>query len=171
MTSSTRKTIDNLGLDTSIRYAQDQQYLDASIIKETRNVPGTAEVDVSAPFFASEFDTLFELNKRNQGWALFVNPPGFLDQRKRLFTFNIIPSLGSDELYELHAQSIRDKVQKDKEKNKEKKRDKKGNYEDDIELDEEEKESIKLLALLDIIHELDRLLKEVLSKRSQYQKG
>lgn len=54
------KTIDNLGIDTYIRYAQDQQYLEKDLIKESKLIPSQATIEVSTPSFSSEYEILFQ---------------------------------------------------------------------------------------------------------------
>ena len=172
---SRSKTIDNLGIDPSVRYAQDQQYLDKSISKDTFYISSQAQVDVTLPCFSSEFDTIFQTSIRNRGWAAFASPSGFNEQKKRLFTFQILPSLGSEETVQIHAQRLKDRVEKEQEKQHKKKgqqdQDPAEHFEETIRMQEAQQESKKLIRLIEIICNLDKILGEINSRRNQYQKG
>jgi len=162
------KTIDNLGIDPSIRYAQDQVYLDKRVVQDTYYISSQAQVDVTLPSFTSEFETLFQTSLYNKGWALFLSPPGFKEQRKRFFTFQILPSLGTEETMQVYMQRLCDKVDK---KKKRQRNLSSAAFEEDILDQEAEEETKKLLGLFAIISFLDKILLEVNSRRNQYQKG
>jgi hypothetical protein len=167
------RTIDNLGLAASTRYAVDQQELDKKILKEARGIPRQAEVDVTTPFFASEFDLLFDTSKKNTSWALFTTPKHYGEQRKRLFTYQIIPSLGTQEKTENQEKKIQAQLkEKTDEQNRERKK-KQNNteWEEDIEQDEQEREQKILLALLKNLIFLDKCMVDITARRMQYQKG
>lgn len=175
---SRSKTIDNLGIDTSVRYARDQEYLDKTFGIETRYIPSQTQIDVTIPFFSSEFDLIFETSQRNKGWADFFNPPGFTEQKKRLFTFQILPSLGPEETQQMHLQRVKERLDKDRKKQKKernqeqgKDREKKEPFEEAIEMQEEQKESEKIFRLIEVICNLDKILIEINSRRNQYQRG
>ena len=168
------RTIDDLGVETSIRWAHDQAYLDQTIMKESPFVSKQTSVDVSYPFFKSEFDLLFEIKQRHQQWANFLPPLSFGDQRMRLFTFQLAPSLGSEEFQQLQIQKIKDKVSASKkERDERKKAGRTGEYawQDEREEEEEQKESKTLVDLLEYIQVLDKLLAAINARRSQYSKG
>lgn len=170
------RTIDNLGVDVSTRYAQDVSTLDESILKDARGITLQTQIDVTLPAFASEFEMLFELSKKNLPWAEFNPPLRYNEQKKRVFTHQLIPSLGTQEKRERETQKIIAKADtyvakreggKDREgqKNPQKKF---------MELQEEElvkKEKKILIKLLDCIIYLDKDVAAINSKRSQYQKG
>lgn len=171
-----RKTIDDLGIDSSVRYATDQSMLDKDFLKESRLIPIQTQVDVSAPYFKSEYDLMFETTQRNLGWADFTPPPGYGDLKKRLFTFQTLPSLGSEESFQMQLIKIKEKIEKDKEQalSDQEKRKKRGQpfaFEEEAEEKEKEKESNILLALIENILTLDKILIEINSRRNQYQKG
>jgi hypothetical protein len=169
------RTIDNLGVDVSTRYAEDQKMFDEKIIKESRGIPIQAQIDVTFPSFSSELEALFEINKRNIFWADFFMPPKYREQKKRLFTYQIIPSLGSEDKKETQSQRIKDVIasrkKKMEEETDEQKKKKALPWEEEKELEEEKKEEKVLLALLEKISSLDKYLVDINSRRSQYQKG
>lgn len=173
---SRSKTIDNLGIDTSVRYAKDQEYLDKTLSKESNYIPEQIRIDVTIPSYSSEFDLIFETSQRNKGWAEFLNPPGFAEQKKRLFTFQILPSLGPEEAQQMHLERVKEKLDKDRKKQKRERdqrqdREKREPFEEEILLEEEEKESEKIIRLIEVIFNLDKILIEINSRRNQYQRG
>ena len=163
------RTIDNLGVDASTRYAEDQKRLDPSLIKEARAIPAQAEIEVTTPFFPSELETLLHTAPLQKSWAIFSPPPLYLEQKKRLFTFQSIPSLGSEDKKESQAQKILIKLQSLEEQRLKQGQDSKKKSEDELAHQTQEKEILTTL-LQTIIH-LDKLIVDINSRRSQYQKG
>src|SRR5690606_17613940 len=98
MTSKPR-TIDNLGLDASIRYARDKELFEAKYIEESQAVSKRSEIPVSKPYIPNEFDQLFSA-KSSLLWASFSPPPEYFSFSKPLFSFQLIPSLGTYEQQE-----------------------------------------------------------------------
>jgi hypothetical protein len=168
---SRSKTIDNLGIDLSIRYAKDQEYLDKTFIKEVIAIPEQTRIDASLPCFSSEFESMFQTSLRNKDWASFLTPPGFKDQKRGLFSFQIVPSLGTEDTQQLHADRIRSRLNRDRENRKKKQQEEKEAFEEDIEFKEEEKESEIILRLIELISNLDRILIEIHGRKNQFQKG
>ncbi len=171
------RTIDNLGVDVSTRYAEDQKTLDTKLIKEARSVQGQAIVDVTTPAFSSELDALLQSEHVQVPWALFTAPLGYNEQKRRLFTFQVIPSLGSEDRQESKAQKILAKLKTLSEKKLkrreegEEEKEKEREAEQENEYDEMEREKKILISLLDTISQLDKLMVDINSRRSQYQKG
>lgn len=166
------RTIDNLGVDASTRYATDQKQLDSKIIREAGRVPRQTEIDVTSPSFSSEFDLLFDQPKRNTPWARFSTPDHYNEQRKRLFTYQIIPSLGAQDKNETLEAKILYKIkemterqQKDHEGERKEKKAKSA-----LELDEEKEKQI-LIKLLKNLVILDKCMIDINARRMQYQKG
>lgn len=168
------RTIDNLGVDVSTRYAEDKEILDETLIKEARAIPAQTEIAVTTPSFPSELESLLPTRATNIAWALFIAPEQYYEQRKRLFTIQLIPSLGSDDKKESQAQKILNKLKsmaEEKEKEEEQKQDKRKRYEQERILEEKEREKKILTSLLDTISLFDKLIIDINSRRSQYQKG
>jgi hypothetical protein len=168
------RTIDNLGVDVSTRYAEDQKMADAQFLKETRLISSQTEIDVTVPFFPSEFDLLFETSRRNTPWADFYAPPRYNEQKKRLFTFQIIPSMGSSDKIEAQLQRIAARVPKREEKEEAEEKDKERRrlkWEKEKEEEEEEKEKNILINLLNSVSLFDKFLVDINSRRGQYQRG
>ena len=168
------RTIDNLGVETSVRWASDQELLDKTIIKESARISRQTEIDVYEPFYKSEFDLIFETKQRHQQWAAFFPPPGYSFQKMRLFMHQVIPSLGTEEFQQTQMQKIKDRREVNKKKREEKKATRQTStyaWEDEREEEEEHKESKTLLDLMEYINSLDKLLGTINARRSQYSKG
>lgn len=168
------KTVDNLGVEVSARYAEDKLFYDEKMVKESRVVPVQTEIDVTVPSFASEFEQLFETSRRNIFWADFFAPPKFNEQKKRLFTNQVIPSLGSSDKKEMQAARIGEIVAKDRAKQEEKEKEGKGKrptWEEQKELEEEEREKTAILSLFKAVSAKERDFIDINSRRGQYHKG
>lgn len=168
------RTIDNLGLDPSVRFAKDQALYDRSLIKESYYVSKQTEIDVLSPYFTTAFDSIFQMSQRHNPWAFFSMPEGYNDQKMRLFTFQVIPSLGLEEFQRNNIQKIRDfneRIKKSKVKKKKGNKEKGEDWEEDQEKEKILSESKTLLKLLEYLLELDKLLQMINSRRSQYTKG
>lgn len=146
----TWRTIDNLGVDVSTRYAEDKEVLDESLLKESVKIPLQTRVDVTELAYPSEFDTLFDLGAQRAPWASSEPPSSYFSNRRRLFSEQLIPSLGSLDKQELLTERI-DKIPED-----------------------EEKVTIEkkvLLSLLKAVHSIDEQIIDSNGKRRQYTKG
>jgi len=93
------KTVSNLPLDVSIRWAKDQEFLTQTqpITQDADSISKHAVSDVNLPTSQSQVDALLGLYTRNPTWAAFQMPKGFVGQRRRLFTSQLVSFLGSDE--------------------------------------------------------------------------
>lgn len=167
------RTIDNLGVEVSTRYAEDKQALDETLIKEARAIPVQTEIEVTTPFFPSEVEALLRFQPTGLTWATFSPPAQYFEQKKRLFTFQLIPSMGSEDKKESQALKILAKLRSmADERQKEKgEKDKRQQYEEERAMEEEEREKKILTSLLNTIALFDKLIIEINSRRSQYQKG
>lgn len=165
------RTIDNLGVEVSTRYAEDQKILDQSLIKEARIIPAQMEIEVTIPFFPSELEALLHFSSLKSSWAAFSPPPLYFEQKKKLFTFQSIPSLGSENKKESQTHKILAKLHSlEKTQDKEEK-DQKRKREQEMEIEEQEKGKKILVTLLQTIAFIDKLIIDINSRRSQYQKG
>lgn len=169
------RTIDNLGVEVSTRYAEDQLFLDEKIVKESRTIPSQTTIDVTIPSYSSEVDALVHSEATQHIWANFFAPLKYQEQKGRLFSYQILPSLGSEEKKEVQMQkilaklkSLADKRIEEKEKQEQKKRE---SWLLEKEAEEEEKEKKALTSLFETISLLDKFLIDINSRRSQYQKG
>ena len=168
------RTIDNLGVDVSTRYAEDKRALDETLIKESHTIPVQTEIEVTMPFFPSEVEALLHIQPTHVAWAFFSAPALYFEQRKRLFTYQLIPSMGSEDKKESQALKILAKLKSMAEERAQRdkgEKDKRQQYEEEREIEEEEKEKKILTSLLNSIALFDKLIIEINSRRSQYQKG
>jgi hypothetical protein len=159
------RTIDNLGVDSSIRYAKDQELLkDVRLIEESRWIPQKSEVSVTKPYVSSEFDKLFTSN-RTASWALFAPPQGYDAMARALFSYQMIPSLGAPEKSETDEKlaALEDALKKKQ------KRDKRHQSSEDEEEEQQERETLS--ALLHCIEKFDKTLFLINARRNQYQRG
>ena len=159
------RTIDNLGMEASVQYAENQKQYDARMMEESRLIPSKSAVPSVKPYAPSEFDQYFSIGK-GQSWAIFQPPPDFYIYGESIFSHQLIPSLGSQEKQEADAEKlehIEDYL------SKEEKRGKKRESED--EHDSEERERETLIAMFQCLNKLDKVLVLINSRRNQYQRG
>jgi hypothetical protein len=168
------RTIDNLGVDVSTRYAEDKRTLDENILKEARAIPVQTEIEVTTPFFPAELEQLLQVRPTGITWASFPPPPLYFEQRGKLFTSQLIPSMGSEDRQESQVQRIQAKIQSMTEQKTPKEtalKDARQHYEQERTHEQEEREKKILVSLLDTIARFDKLIIEINSRRTQYQKG
>lgn len=159
------RTIDNLGIEASIRYAKDKELFEARFIEESRLISQKTEISVAKPYVPSDFDQLFAVGK-TLCWASFQPPPESFQGVSSLFSYQLIPSLGGYEKQEADSdriEALKDALQKHREK-QEQNRDRESD-------DREEKERKIIENLLECIKKLDKNLLLINSRRNQYQRG
>lgn len=159
------RTIDNLGVDASIRYAKDQELFETSFIEESRLIPKKTEMTIAKPSALSEFDQVYTVGK-TISWALFSPPPNFYTYDKGLFSYQLIPSLGNYEKLEADSdkiETLEDVIEKFHD----------GQEQDqsDQEREKDEKDRQILLALFQCIDKLNKTLTLINARRNQYQRG
>ena len=156
------RTIDNLGIETSSRYAKDRAQLDTKLVEESRFIPLETEVSVVKPYLPTEFEEYLSPAKLIL-WASFEPPPEYLSS-KALFSYQLIPSLGGYEKQEADTdtlEALEDTINK---QFKEGKRDQQ-------ESRKEEKKRKTLVGLFKTIETLERNLSFINARRNQYQRG
>lgn len=149
------KTVANLPLDVSIRWAEDQKFLEETrpITQEAGTIAQFAQTEVSLPSSQSQLATLLGLAALHPTWALFERPKGFVAQRRRLFTSQLVTFLGSDEQQDTLVTRIQGAS---------------GNDEDQ---ESWQKEKDLLLQLMKLMQTLNKDLIDIVSRCKQYQKG
>lgn len=158
------RTIDNMGIETSSRYARDKAQLDSKIIEDSRFIPLKTEVSVVKPYLPTEFEEYLMADELTL-WASFEPPPEYFAHSKPLFSYQLIPSLGGYEKQESDTEkleALEDTINKQF---------KEGKQDQQQEGQEEEKERKTVLGLLKTIGKLDRSLILINACRSQYQRG
>lgn len=159
------KIISDLGIEVSTRYAEDRERFDETIIREARSIPIQTQIEVTAPIYPMELDVLFGVDKRNITWADFPPPDKFQVQKRRLFTDQLIPSLGTSESRASQIERIMLMSPKNISSEKE------PSWEEKIELNAEEKEKSVLKNFFTDVEILNKLIVEYKSLSMQYQKG
>ncbi len=170
------RTVDNLGPEVSARYAEDQSLLDKKILTEASAVRRQAEIDVTTRFFRSEFDIELGTDQRNQFWGQFSAPPGYAEQKKRIFVEQIIPSLGSPDKKEMQLLRIVEMAEMAKKRKEIAEADAKAGkralaWEEVREFEAVDREKGILDHFFKRVEDLERVLIDINSRRGQYQKG
>ncbi len=156
-TPSKPRTIDNLGLDASIRYARDKELYAPISVEEAQFVSRKTEISVAKPYVPSEFEELFS-SAKTVIWALFSPPPESLTSGSNLFSYQLIPSLGSYEKQDDAEERLEDALkQRKRQSDKEKERDR--------------REKNLISDLLANIENIDKSIELINSRRNQYQRG
>ncbi len=149
------KTVSNLPLDVSIRWAKDQELLIQTqpMTQDSDSIAKHAVSDVNLPTSQSQVEILLGLYTRNPTWAAFQMPKGFIGQRRRLFTSQLVGFLGSDEQQDTLITRIQGASGEEQDK------------------DEWDQEKILLLQVLKLMSMLNKDLIDIVSRCKQYQKG
>ena len=166
------RTIDNLGIESSVRYAKDVEQLDVRMLEESKWVPEKTTVSAFKPYVPSEFSFLFSSTQKSL-WAAFLPPPDYYERVGRFFAHQLIPSLGSYEKQEADTDKIEGLEDVlNKASSRKKKGNQQGSGEQEYEQDpEEERERQIVMSLLQTITKLDRALVLINSRRNQFQRG
>ena len=149
------KTVSNLPLDVSIRWAKDQEFLVQTqpTTQDADTISKHAVSDVNLPTSQSQLEVLLGLYIRNPTWALFQMPKGFVGQRRRLFTSQLVSFLGSDE----QQDTIIGRIQ--------------GATGEEGDKEAWDREKGLLLEALKLMSMLNKDLIDIVSRCKQYQKG
>lgn len=148
------RTIDQLGVGASSRYAKDQALLDKKLVDESRFIPQKTEVSVVKPYPATEFDDY--LGPTKTSWASFQPPPEHAGTS--LFSFQLVPSLGTYEKQDADTEkleALEEAIASSMGSSKQ----------------EDERERKTVLNLLKTVGQLDRTLEMINARRNQYQRG
>lgn len=164
------RTIDNLGIEVSTRYAEDLKELDQKLLVEARGIQEQTEIEITHPFFLTELEILLEPQKQ-QTWATFTPPKGYFEQKKRFFMFQLIPSLGSEEKHETQTQKIISLKTFSRKKRGDQQQEEQESDHSDPEKEYHEKEKKILVSVLQTIMHLDKEIQEINARRGQYHKG
>lgn len=149
------RTVSDLPLDVSIRWAKDQELLTQTqpMTQDADSIAKHAVSDVNLPTSQSQVEVLLGLYTRNPTWAAFQMPKGFIGQRRRLFTSQLVGFLGSDEQQDTLIARIQGATGQEQDK------------------DEWDQEKNLLLQVLKLMNILNKDLIDIVSRCKQYQKG
>ncbi len=162
-------TIDRLDIKDHVRWAQDQQEYDVSFVNESHLVAPHPEILGTSSIYASKFEELFELQRRNMHWASFSQPKNFHLFSRRFFSYRLFPSIYWDD-YEESEKEDSDSEGKPASEDL---------IQEIIKFKKApsqthslfEKDKSAILNLLEAIKGIDRMLKQVNARKLQYQKG
>lgn len=85
------RTIDNLGIESSVRYAKDTEQFDPRLIEESSWIPQKTSITPAKPYIPTDFDLHFSLSKPIQ-LAHFFPPPGGAERSDFFFQTAILPT-------------------------------------------------------------------------------
>lgn len=157
-------TIDNLGIKASVRWAKDQGKIDPKFISESRSVPLHTQVSSTEPYFGSQLEDLFAYSKKNISFAKFVAPKGYHSHQRALFTFQIVPTMGTMEKQEVNLTKLSSLKHESEIEEKKETMEKEKQSPELKEIDLVEK-MLKKIGLL------DKYLNVINSRRQQFHKG
>jgi len=141
-------TIDKLPIETSTRRAQDMESTGPNL-REAPQIAGSAQIDVTAPAFATQSSLLTGVQERNKSFSDFFPPKGY-NRRTKNFTYLVIPSMGDTE----RIGSLKDKLQSLPNLS-----------------DQEGVEVGKLTAFLSTMGSLNNILSDVIGSMRQFTRG
>lgn len=167
-------TIDQLDIKNHVRWAQDQKNYDDFFVKESHVVAPHPEILGTSAIYASKFEELFELQKKNPSWAFFAHPKNFHLFSRRFFSYRLFPSIYWEETEESDEDaehSPEDEQHEESDSNNliQQVINVKKNPQDTQSLFEKDKTAI--LSLLEAIKQIDKMLGQVNARKLQYQKG
>ncbi|MBS0620197.1 MAG: DUF5399 family protein [Verrucomicrobia bacterium] len=155
-----KTTIAELDIEAHVRWAKDQDY-DTKYITESHLVAPHPEILGVSSIYASKFEELFELQRRNMPWAAFAPPKNFHLFSKRFFSYRLFygfkPFVDEEEEGEKSASSLEEILNVQPQKH--------------LSKHAFEKEKTAISDLLKSIHWINHLLGFVSSRKLQFQKG
>lgn len=90
------RTIDDLGIDASKQYAKNQQTIDRRLIEESKYRGQFEPGAVLTPYIPAEYIEGFTIGSVAI-WAGFTTPQDYDARSSRLYSYQMIPSLGGSE--------------------------------------------------------------------------
>ncbi|GAB4190395.1 MAG: hypothetical protein Tsb0015_11590 [Simkaniaceae bacterium] len=141
--------INNLPQEVHNNYAQISEFYDPKYITETEKIPMQTEISVLDSAYPSHFDTLFELHKKTS-FVSIPAPEGYFTQSKRFFKQHILPNVDPETVLKNFSEKL-----------------------DSIKLSFQGQKRSKAVItdLLEVIIDLEKLLKEIYSSMYRYNKG
>jgi hypothetical protein len=169
MSTPLSKTIDNIGLQSYVKYEEDRKFFDAKFLDDSQKVASQIGMDVFEPILESEYQILFDIGKKETLWSTIYPPKRYNEQTKRLFVYQLAPRLGPADFIETLMSRVEGKRQQEKEDRSDK--EKKFMWEEESPFEEVEEESKKLLQLLQNINVLNKMMQHINAERYRYNKG
>lgn len=157
-------TIDQLDLKDHVRWAEDQQVFDVTLVQESQLVGSHPSILGTSAIYSSKFEELFELYKRSNSWAFFPPPKNFTHFSKRLFSHRLFSDMDWEE--EENEEQEQETVSHDLMQ-------KIATYqiEEASASSVFEKDKSAVLSLLESMNWLTDMLKQIYGRKMQHQKG
>jgi hypothetical protein len=172
MSAKTTKTIDDIGIDPYLAYEQNRKFFDQDYAKSDKTVAPQLITDVTNPIIISDYQMLFEINTKGASWSLMPAPDEYNLQKGRLFTHQLAPKLGPEDLIEFQIGKISQKVEEETNRLTPKKRGRaKAKPEVNKELEEIKGEADTLINMMKNIQNLNKIIQQISSERYRYGKG
>jgi hypothetical protein len=165
------KTIDDLGISAYTRFEEDKMFFEEKFLSDSKEVAYQLTTDIFEPIIGESYKELFDLESRGAPWGLMRPPPKYNQQKKRLFTHQLGPKLGPEELIETQIERIEWQEEKGKKEQEEKRKGASPSWEEEKELEEIAKEGKKLIEMLQDINVLNKIIQDITAERYRYNKG
>lgn len=162
-------TIDNYDIKIHERYASDQQALDRTYTIDT-TIHSHFEIPINGSTVSSKWEELFETDIHHHPWATFSPPAEYGTLRNKVFSYSLSASFDWHDL-EKEEEGEEEKEEEENERMKKYKNQISQKKSKSIPTAILEKDRSALLNLLDSIQLLNSFLREVHSRKLQYQKG
>lgn len=152
MTSRISKTIDDLGIQSYTQFEESRVFYDEKYISESKSIADQLGADIFEPILVPEHQVLFELGMKGVVWGMIRPPPNYNDQRRRLFTHQLAPKLGPQDLIDIQIGRIDEKSQQ-------------------AQSPDVTQEANKLILMMKDINEYNKIIAYINGERFRYSKG
>ncbi|MFA6119323.1 MAG: DUF5399 family protein [Parachlamydiales bacterium] len=162
------KTVDNLGLEVHKRYIDDVKLLSEEEVKKIFQAPSVAsraEILKTAPQL-TEMDLLWGTN---QSETSLFEPPANFAVTSNIFSYQMVPSLGS--MAELVEKLESIEFSNKKRKKKKKKTSNEDEEENEGSEEEEELQKQHLIKFATMMTDLNKIITEIKKRKDEYHKG
>lgn len=163
-------TIDKLDIKDHIRWAKDQAILDPTYLAEAQSIAHHPDYMGISMIYASQWEALFEWQKRNLPWASFAPPLKYHVTSKRLFSFRLFPSIFWPEDEKGLNEDASDQQEKEPSNDLRKQVINIAGFPHQPSI-LFEKDKTAILNLLESIKHLNKLIAHISARKLQYQKG
>ncbi len=154
------KTIDNLGINAYTRFDTDHDLYDKKYIEESNQIVSKIRTDISKPMLISEYQLLFGVTSKEVTWAMMPPPNKYNEQTGRLFTNQLTPKCGPEEVIDMIINRI--SGQRDQEIAK---------INNGLEKEQIATKANKLISLMNDINVFNKMLEKINAERLMYVKG
>jgi hypothetical protein len=160
-------TIDNYDVAVHERWAKDQEVLEPLLIQESGSIPAHFDIAALEKSLLTKWEQLFELDSQRHAFAHFAPPPKYTIMRNRFFSHAISEQFDWAEEEDDEEEQKREDERRAKQLKELIKETKAGSMPKPL----FEKERKALVGMIDSIHLLNGLMREIHAKKLQYQKG